>query len=189
MSAWIVDKVHVDCMVAAALQYGGRDRLQWWKTDESGAYAGWWALDTCERASSGYREWLTPDGLGQVLVFENVASVSYRYSEAPAAGELPGPVETYYLEPYAYASPRYRFSPGDVSSLLSCYEYQACEHPDWYRSDVWQFCRSLERAALRSLCDGGEPWGWDTRGLTERKAKHPGRVDNAVSILDMRGAS
>lgn len=134
MSAFIVDKKHIDLLVAAADHYGRAgyqgSKMQWWQVDENGEYAGWRYLATYEDTST--EELYTLSQLGQILVSENVASVGHRYSEPgrvvyygaeaaagmddldPAAGDLPGPCDAYYMAPYVYDNPGRILSPGEV---------------------------------------------------------------------------
>src|SRR4051794_12531310 len=73
--------------------------------------------------------------VGQMLVDEVVASVSYRYpNDDVEAGELPGPCDQYYLKPYVYADPGFMPDAAEMRQLTGCYSYQACEHPGWEHS-------------------------------------------------------
>jgi hypothetical protein len=106
MSAWIPSKSHIDLLVKVAILDGH-------------------AVDT------------TPDELGQTLVDEVVKSVSYRYPDDDVEmGELPGPVDAYYLKPYAYEAPLREFTDREITAAVDCFNYQACEHPGWNASDA-----------------------------------------------------
>lgn len=173
MSAWVVDKKHIDLLVKAANYY---DCKQWWQVDEDGKYAGWRYLSANEDERD---EYYTFSQLGQILVNENVASVSHRYSEPgrivyygaemaatmddldPDQGELPGPNDAYYMAPYVYSDPGHILSPGEVFKAINCLDYQSCEHDGWQTSEAYKFLETLRDSACRKV-DGYEaaPWGF-----------------------------
>ncbi len=86
---------------------------------------------------------------GAVLLAENLASVNHRYCE-------------HELEPaYEYRQPGRSATPVEVLKGLDCYEYQACEHPDWAGSQAKAFCDALRDAAISDLPGYDEaPWEW-----------------------------
>lgn len=157
MSAYVVSKTHIDVLVRAALHYGGRDGFRWWRTDENGDYDGWRKLDKFADSYAGMRdrehlELVSPSRAGQILVSENVASVSYRYPDDDVdAGELPGPTDAYYLGPYVYSDPRYVLTPAEVFKAIDCLDYQSCEHPEWRSSEAYALLRSLREAACGAV--------------------------------------
>lgn len=183
MSAYVVSKKHVDLLVRAAIHYGknggGGSRMQWWEVDESGDYAGWRYLD--EHADGTDPQRVTASQLGQLLVSENVRSVSYRYSEPGRvyyygaeeassmddldadAGELPGPSDPYYAGPYVYSDPGRVLSPGAVFKAIDGLDYQSCEHDGWRASEAFAFLESLRQVVCRAV-DGYEaaPWALDS---------------------------
>lgn len=170
MSAYIVDKADIDRLVSAALhaypagQPGYSNNLSWWRTDDDGDYAGWRELNRHAEtmADDEHEAHATPSMLGQILVDENVASVSYRYStpgrtgyygpdaaaemEDDADEYLPGPLDRYYLGPYVYAEPRETMTPSAVFSLIDRLDYQSCEHPGWRASEAFAFLTALRKA-------------------------------------------
>lgn len=184
MSAWVVSKVHVDLMVRAALRLDS-EGLSWWQVDDAGGYAGWHKVDPSAEAygpeEQERRGLLSPSQLGQLLVSENVRSVSHRYSEpgrtyyygAEHAGEmedtpdeeLPGPCDRY-LGPYVYEDPGYTLTPGEIFGAVSCYAYQACEHDEWRVSEAFQVCESLRLSAESKLREG--PHGWEREDVAAR---------------------
>lgn len=194
MSAWVVSKTHIDLLVRAAIHAARPgDRFGWWQVDETGAYAGCRQLD--EMASGEEDDVMSPSQLGQLLVSENVASVSYRYSEpgrdyyygAEAAagmedleadaGELPGPCDPYYIGPYVYANPGYTLSPGEVFQAIGCLDYQSCEHPGWRTSEAFA-CLAALRDVYCTRVEGyqGAPWGWEAEDLDKRSLEFSRRV-------------
>lgn len=119
MSAYIVSKKHIDLIVKAVTE-GTRDGIVP-PSDQD------------------------PDALGQLLVTECVASVSYRYPDDDVqAGELPGPCDPYYLLPYTYADPLYRPTAAELYSAIRAYSYQSCEHPGWEDSDANTVCETAQ---------------------------------------------
>jgi|SRR5579862_6512310 len=155
MSAYVVDKHHIDCLVSAALrahpagQPGSTRNLSWWRVDEDGEYAGWRELSVYaeQMIDDEYKAYYTPSALGQILVDENVASVAYRYpSDNVDGGELPGPCDAYYLGPYVYEDPRLEMTPGAVFRAIDCLDYQSCEHEGWRKSEAFAFLTALRKA-------------------------------------------
>jgi hypothetical protein len=151
MSAYVVDKRHIDFLVSAALQAyppgqpGSTHRLSWWRVDGSGEYAGW-------REINPNAEHMTDDG--QMLVSENVASVHHRYPDDDAdAGELPGPCDAYYMGPYVFEDPRREVTPGAVFRAIDCLDYQSCEHDEWRSSEAYAFLGALRKAWCDRVAD------------------------------------
>ena len=158
MSAFIVDRKHIDALVASGLNRGPYGPLRWAHGDDRGELT---------------RE--TADKVGAMLWAENVASVEHRYEHVVAAGEdLPG---SYQLElvvdgvapvevPQWWSDYRFdrthapRLSPVAALKAIDCYEYQSCEHSDWEESEAFAFCDALRRSLIGDL-DGYDaaPWG------------------------------
>lgn len=164
MSAWVVNKRHIDLLVRAAECYGKQggqgSRMQWWQVDEDGNYAGWRYLEASEDDRD---EYYTLSQLGQMLVSENVRSVHHRYpDDDPDLGELPGPIDAYYMGPYVYSDPGKVLTPGELFKALDCYDYQTCEHDGWRKSEAFAFCVQLRDAACRKVSDYEDaPWGFE----------------------------
>jgi hypothetical protein len=170
MSAYVVNKEHIDLMVRAALHAhqsrhpGDGRRLSWWRVDETGGYAGWNELNVHAETMQGdeYKQYVTPSQLGQMLVNENVASVAARYPDDDVdQGELPGPCDAYYIGPYVYRDPRKDLTPGQVFKAIDCLDYQSCEHDGWTTSEAYSFLRSLRKAYCDRVADYEDaPWGF-----------------------------
>jgi hypothetical protein len=163
MSAFIVSTEHIDALVAAALttppNYSGY-RFTWW-----------WEGEHRELTHSN------ADQVGSMLLSENVRSVEFRYSppgreaiygegwESDTLFELPGtyreetiapgvaPVEVpEWLTPYTFPVGRAKVRPPvDVLKLISCFEYQSCEHAEWEESEAFAFCKSLQSKMIGLL--------------------------------------
>lgn len=182
MSAYVVNRAHIDLLVGAALrskpagQPGVTGNLQWWRVDEDGDFAGWHRLEPhCTEPPDDDLNLtcVSPSWLGQILINENVASVSYRYPDDNVdAGELPGPVDAYYLGPYVYRDRRITLKTGEVFAMIDSFDYQACEHPGWRKSEAFAFLRALREAYCRRV-EGYDvdyataPWRWDDETLAQ----------------------
>jgi hypothetical protein len=159
MSAFVVDKVHIDAMVWAALAATSYGRpFSWYWNDARNEV-------TTENA----------DEVGQMLIDQCVKSVSHRYSGAKLT-DLPGPCDAYWVVPYHYKPPVIK--PELVESLKNIrhYEYQACEDEDWEATTAYAFCLSLTESLIMKL-QGYEaaPWGWEMKEI-ELRAKAQGKV-------------
>lgn len=170
MSAYVVDKEHVDFLVRAGLapqgDHGSSSGLGWFDPSvpdgerdyEPGAMMGGpTAMETFEAK----RRELTPetaDRVGAMLWSENARSVAYRYDED--YDEIPGPNDfgVMALAGYRYEGQRLSASPlhaqvDPVAVLKACdgFEYQSCEHPDWESSEAHAFLDALRRKMIRAL--------------------------------------
>lgn len=196
MSAFVCDKTHFDVLVRAAKHYGGQSGFQWWRTDAEGGYAGWYKLDFtlgddyAGERDDDYMHYLTPSQAGQLLVSENIASVSYRYSEPGRTGyygaetaagmeddtieTLPGPCDRYYMAPYVFADPGYVLTPAEVFKAIDCLDYQSCEHPEWRASEAFAFLDSLRQSACNAVRGYSDsPWDWSSDDLEKGKQANP----------------
>ena len=150
MSAFIVDKEHIDLLVTAGLEFRSYGPLSWW------------------HEATGKRYELTPQRaheVGQMLWAENLASLVGRYPN-DGSGERPGPID---FEDDMVLTYRYQRIPGvpdiaTVAKAVHCYEYQSCEHDGWKTSQARAFCQALEHACVTRM-PGYEaaPWGFTDR--------------------------
>lgn len=134
MSAYIVDKNHIDYLLEAAVTFE-RGRFNWYHNQEQHQLKGY--DDESRRA------------VGQMLWDENVKSVMARYpSDSPE--ELPGPgLPTYQYEPANVCW--MKMDPVQVLKAVACYEYQSCEHAEWGTSSAQVFVHTLRGIAIRAL--------------------------------------
>lgn len=156
MSAFVVDKVHIDALVTAGLKLASRYGPMKWTdrgpTDEE-------ISDTHVRGQSipyGSMVWysehkreLTSETAGRVgamLLAENVRSVNHRYDEEE------------WEQPYEFSQLRGTPDPRVVLEAIACYEYQSCEHPEWERSEAYRFCDTLRRECVRLLTGDVSVW-------------------------------
>jgi hypothetical protein len=151
MSAYEVDKTHIDVLVSAAIAAGRN--FYWYHQpadaprtepgealpgdgDGDGRYTAYLAglrdnKREVTRANAGM--W------GAVLVAENKRSVNHRYDD----DEIEDPYQfTFYAGP---------FDPVGILRALNGYEYQASEHPGWRASEAREFCEALRGEMIRSL--------------------------------------
>lgn len=146
MSAFMVSESHIAYLLEAATHpriLRGSSALRWRPFADP-------SLGTArELYPSGDRAmW---EQAGSMLWAENWRSVCYRYPDttsgrAPLFGWKPRrlpPVE-----------------PVQVLKACACFEYQACETPDWEESEAFRFIDSLRRHAIAAL-DGYEDAAWD----------------------------
>lgn len=136
MSAFIVDKRHIDYLVKAALELG----------EGYATYDG-------ERVTR-----FNATSVGSKLWAENIASVRYRYCNSEW-DDMPGPVPTPSAVDYGYQDPGLEIDPIVTLSAIRCYEYQSCEHDEWEASASKRFCEELMYFAISSLPGyDEEPW-------------------------------
>jgi hypothetical protein len=158
MSAFIPAKEHIDVLVALA-QEGPRGR------DVRPDHAWYGPRWTHNEQTVSLPDFASPDAVGQMLVDEVVRSVSYRYPDSTDS-DLPGPADNYYTQPYTFTRQPYRLTAVEGLAAVTCYEYQACEHPEWERSEAFDFCDSLRWGLIHCL-DGMDdaPWEWDAQTI------------------------
>ena len=130
MSAYIVSKKIIDAIVtvAATGPLGHRGYGQGWS-------------DLIQYAKYDGLHVTTPSELGAALWVANVRSVNYRYSE-----RNPGFMKA--ARAYEYEPVRKRPNVLEALALLSTYEYQTCERPDWRRAPEYYFIERLRGALI-----------------------------------------
>src|SRR3990167_7708444 len=152
MSAYIVNKAHIDALMQAGLTYGRRPPIRW-DLPESGTQRRYRQLDH-----------QTSDAVGAMLWAENVRSIRARYPDVGADLEgAPGPVDLTAGAVHGYTFPVMsapRLMPVAILKALDGYEYQTCEHPEWETSEAHAFCAALRRAMIRAL-PGYEEAAWE----------------------------
>lgn len=138
MSAFVVEKAHINAMVNAGLS--SHDPLTWYHNGE------WHQLNGNE------------DAVCQMLLDENIRSVGERYEDCEVT-DLPGRIDGDYLLPF-----RFKLSYGlpivQVFKLINCYRYQSCESDDWEQTEAFAFCDALESRLIRRL-PGYEAAKWE----------------------------
>jgi hypothetical protein len=181
VSAFIVSKSHIDALVSV-IAYGPKDSqrhdwrgISWSRPCEPYAPSPeypqyvtdtkWMSLATGGLAELRKNDQeITGDELGFILWAENVASVHYRYP-GEDIDTLPG---TYTEQGQNEASQGYTFSrlgklPTTIEAfkLISCLDYQSCEHPEWRESEAFRILEALKDALIGCLAGYSEaPWEW-----------------------------
>jgi hypothetical protein len=124
MSAFIVSDQHIHAIVSFAVMCQAR-------TNSTAFYA--------TRRHTDLREPADRTKLGQLLLKENYKSVGHRYREAD---DFSG---DYRHEQVATPTPV------EILKLLSCLEYQSCEHPDYRESEAYAVLEHLRGEAIAQL--------------------------------------
>ncbi len=140
MSAYVVNKAHIDAMVRLAI----RHKMDYYNAGNE------------PRPDPRGQ----PNALGQMLLDACVKSVAHRYPKDKLT-DLPGPTGAYWVLPYRY-SPMGRVpTPVQGLKLVGCFDYQSCEHPDWEKSAAYGFCQALKATLIGALPGYDEaPWEW-----------------------------
>jgi hypothetical protein len=164
MSAFLVDKTHIDVLVRTALE-GPR-----YARNPSNAWHSfrWWHEDASHEVNE-----TTVDAVGEMLWSENHASVEARYP-SDTSGNRPGPsglTDEAILCGYSYTDPHYTLTVVEALQAIRCYEYQSCEHDGWKDSSAAAFCETL-RVCLCHYLPGMDdaPWEWTPDMLRQRRA-------------------
>lgn len=89
-----------------------------------------------------------PDLIARILYKANVDSVNYRYREhEPAAS-------------FKYKTAGVYAKPIEIIKACDCFDYQACEVPDYDNTAAAKLIDSVRRAAIRALPGyDGASWG------------------------------
>jgi hypothetical protein len=158
MSAYVVDEVHIDALVLAGLvlQPSNYGPLSWFDRDleleeeRDGYERGQvWGPRAIELANERRRELTleTAGRVGAMLLAENVRSVNHRYDEDE------------WEQPYEFDEALWRYQrtqgrdidPVKVLRAIAGFEYQACEHPEWSRSEAFHYLEALRRLCITRL--------------------------------------
>lgn len=168
MSAWLVDKVHIDLLVELALR-GPADAQR----------RGDWQPEYHAHPRVGERAEPDPDGLGRMLWGENLRSVAYRYP-ADEGGGRPGPagLSDEAIAAYHFERPGYRLTVAEAMMALHCLDYQACECPDYQETPARRWLH--ETAFVLGMYAPGaddSPWGWDRAEIDKRRIAPISRLE------------
>ena len=149
MSAFMVNKEHIDCLVSAALSADHWNRFSYYHDGERHIV-----------------EYAEADATGQMLWNENILSINHRYPDTVAnLAACPGKIadaENGFV--YRYGQLPAPVNPVVVLSAIACYEYQTCEHPTWEQSAAFAFCQALRRQMIHQLPGYKEaPWSIENR--------------------------
>ncbi len=144
MSAFVVDKSHINAILKGAMSNAMKSSgNHYW-------FCGKERHDT-ENA----------DRIGQMLLDENIRSVSYRYPDISKLNDLPGRTDCEHLLPFQFNIMGRTPRPIELIKLVHCLDYQSCEHPEWRDSEAKAFCDSVIECAIYQLPGYEEaPWEW-----------------------------
>lgn len=132
MSAFIVGKEHINAILTAGMSAYG-DSIYWYHGEKSHTLS----LDNA-------------DEVGQMLLDENVKSVSARYPDDKIT-DLPGKCDAEWLIPFHFRIMEYCPSPLQALKYIGCLEYQSCEHDGWATSEAKTFCDYAKDYFIRRL--------------------------------------
>jgi hypothetical protein len=155
MSAYMVSKIHIDALVHASY-FGPRDMRglrqsgDWHKPQFKGCHN--WGFEQM-------------NDVGEMLVKENLSSIHACYPDTLSDPEsTPGPIAQYWQRPYKHKTPTRKMGVVEALKALDCYEYQSCEHPEWEKSEAFEFCRAMRNSLIGCLPGyDAAPWEWDVR--------------------------
>ena len=159
MSAFMVDKEHIDILIRVAMRGPEGGQHQWYRP-----------YFQCQSINEEMA-----DVIGAELVRANMQSIEARYPDTRQGGGVPGPHDHYWEQSYRYADPGYDMTIVEAFKAIDCYEYQACEFDGWDTSDAKNFCEAL-RHCLGSKLPGYDeaPWGWSAADIQEaRQRRNP----------------
>lgn len=141
MSAFIVDKAHIDALVRVALE-GPTDldhrRELWYSLHWQGADGE--SREIMPGVDDGtplHPSYCTCDALGKMLWNENHRSVAYRYPDEQD-GWLGTDHEDVALYRYQHSQAP-KLSAVGALKAIRCLDYQSCEHPQWEDSEAKRF--------------------------------------------------
>ena len=155
MSAYMVSKSHIDALVDLTI-YGPLERhrgQQCWV----GVYADLGDGRGQRKITDG-----DEDAFGDVLIRENLSSIHYRYPETAATDpeNTPGPTDQYWLAEYRHARPGRQLMAIQGIKAIKCFQYQACEHPEWHDSKAKEILNSMIHSLVAYL-EGYDAAAWE----------------------------
>lgn len=167
MSAYVLDKAHIDFLVTAAI-----------RINEGTVYGAisWCAPFVDERRQADER---AANLIGAMLWTENKQSVAYRYQD----NELERTRDSHDYE-HAWSDFRPSRDALKVLKALACYEYQSCEHPDWSKSEAKRFCDALRNAAIHRIPGYEEAEGWAIHDPAPVEPEPEPKATEPASALD-----
>lgn len=180
MSAYVVDRIHVDLIVRLAIagpsdgeHHGqfGPFPLRWWLPMPGAPLGGrHQEVTRCDGIhGTGTACPRFPSDVGAVLFAENIRSVMHRYPATQDGAPVPGAGEEW-REAYAYTDPGYTFTAAEASAALGGLRYQSCEHPEWEASEAATILRALERSVLAALPGVRDaPHTWTAQDVADRR--------------------
>jgi hypothetical protein len=159
----MVSRAHIDAMVQLAIE-GPRDSNRRWDVFSYDARPLTSKTTHAQRRELGIE--VRPENasvIGQMLAAENARSLRYRYDD-DADDDM---VAEWADAGYAYRRHHRKLTAHEGMGAIACYEYQACEAPEWHGSEAQQFCRELMRALVGFVYDTSHTWDVREEWLNE----------------------
>ena len=144
MSAIMLHPVHIAALVEAAIS---RDGVSGSMSHHFGPGARNPGFRPCIHGDADY--------LGNMLTGTMRRSVRHQYGETEAPD---GEAEYSHAAASAALRGRPPLSEIEIGRALACYDYQACEAPDWKGSEAERFGHELREHLLRRLGHDCELW-------------------------------
>lgn len=143
MSAYMVDKEHIDvlvCLLLSLPRYVGNVGSE------------------------------TPNRLGAYLVAANLAGVQARYPDCIENPEdTPGPCAQYWEEPYQFTQQPYRLTAVEALAAIAGYRYQCSDSDEWSTTPAYGLLQDLQEALIRNLPGyDAAPWTWTAEEIERR---------------------
>jgi len=132
MSAYIVDKKHIQYLVGAMLSR---------RIVQNYGFSYWNGTERIAVRAGDYEQ---AAHIGTILWQENVKSVNARYSDATD-------LEAYQITPDEVGNYWDEFDPVQVIKACHCLDYQSCEHEGWQASDAKAILTRLIKCACNAL--------------------------------------
>lgn len=142
MSAFVVSNTHINAIVNFTLVASPAFKLHGYSFQDE------------------YREWPSPEQLGQILLDENVRSVNARYGEHDEPDTF---VFTRTLKPISAVA---------MLSALDCLEYQSCESYDWVDTLAHCLVEVMRSWTIHRLPGYAEA-AWEIRDGPHLKPRRP----------------
>lgn len=150
MSAFTVSPEHIDALLTAAVAWSERCRIEWVKPNSPRD-----DFDGLSHVGLPWRQFnfCHADQIGQMLVDENYRSVNHRYREQD---------EAYH---YEFRMLSGKPDPKIVLQAIRCFQYQACECPDFEQTEAFAFTEMLKNHALSELLRDVPGWSINSRDV------------------------
>jgi hypothetical protein len=143
MSAFIVSHDHIDALLSFAAEHLHGSPASYYVPQAECNVPGGKRVDvTYENATE----------VGRVLLIENERSVCHRYSDAATGADA----AAYRFKPWPRA-----LTPVSILKGCDCFDYQACETPDYRTSLAFRIVDAIRKRAIHRLPGYGDAQGWE----------------------------
>lgn len=161
MSAYMVDREHINYLVSTACKYSYSKRNQggfsWFHDGE------WSKLEAPNRDHAS--------AIGQVLWNANLRSINARYPDTVTdPSRMPGRIDETYIYAHSKDYPFDMIESVQVLQSIACLEYQSCEFDGWGKSEAHAILEALKSAAIHAL-PGYDKTVWGAPALPVKGGK------------------